>query len=154
MNNISSSTIVESEETNISEKEASYTPVSNLTSMLGGSFYFLLKKLLLLCECWPNNYIICFLLFQGLLQSMKLSSGSYNYQPKIEDSLDFVESDMEYSYADFSNVDHRLKLHILLNVFERETEELVLLLRVRIFFLLFQSVTYKFIIINYPRIIM
>ncbi|XP_015116002.1 serine/threonine-protein kinase 11-interacting protein isoform X2 [Diachasma alloeum] len=76
------------------------TPVSNLTSMLG-----------------------------GLLQSMKI--GTNRGSPlKSDDGPDFSStSDIQYSYTDFKSLDHRIKLHLILNVFEQENEELVLLLR-------------------------
>lgn len=44
------------------------------------------------------------------------------------------ENPVQYSYTDFSNVDHRIKLHIILNIFEHENEELALLLRVGFYF--------------------
>lgn len=51
---------------------------------------------------------------------------------KIDTSPEFLSSDIQYSYTDFCSVDHRIKLHLILNVFEQENEELILLLRVRI----------------------
>ncbi|XP_032680725.1 serine/threonine-protein kinase 11-interacting protein isoform X2 [Odontomachus brunneus] len=79
------------------EKETAFTPVTNLTSMLG-----------------------------GLLQSIKIGS---NKMLKGEEASSFFGSSVQYSYTDFSSIDHRIKLHIILNVFEHENEELVLLLR-------------------------
>ncbi|XP_051160698.1 serine/threonine-protein kinase 11-interacting protein isoform X2 [Leptopilina boulardi] len=85
------------------EKETVFMPVTNLTSMLG-----------------------------ELLQTMKI--GSTKTTPtKSEESSEFMGSDVHYSYTDFNSVDHRIKLHIILNVFEQEKEELVLLLRAEIF---------------------
>lgn len=49
---------------------------------------------------------------------------------KSEDSPEFIGSNIQYSYSEFNNVDHRIKLHIILNVFEHENEELAFLLRV------------------------
>jgi hypothetical protein len=65
----------------------------------------------------------------GLLQSIKIGS---NKNLKTEDSSNFLPpgSNVQYSYTDFNSVDHRIKLHIILNVFEHENEELVLLVRV------------------------
>jgi hypothetical protein len=40
---------------------------------------------------------------------------------------------VKYSYTDFSVVDHRVKLHLYLHVFQQEEEELLFLLRVSIF---------------------
>ena len=57
--------------------------------------------------------------------------GSTKTSPiKLEESSEFMGSDVRYSYTDFNSVDHRIKLHIILNIFEQEKEELVLLLRV------------------------
>ncbi|XP_043479640.1 serine/threonine-protein kinase 11-interacting protein isoform X2 [Leptopilina heterotoma] len=85
------------------EKETVFMPVTNLTSMLG-----------------------------ELLQTMKI--GSTKTTPtKSEESTEFMGSDVHYSYTDFNSVDHRIKLHIILNIFEQEKEELVLLLRAEIF---------------------
>lgn len=49
---------------------------------------------------------------------------------KSEEGSEFVGSDIRYSYKDFRSVDHRIKLHIILNVFEHENEDLALFLRV------------------------
>ncbi|XP_014477087.1 PREDICTED: serine/threonine-protein kinase 11-interacting protein isoform X2 [Dinoponera quadriceps] len=62
----------------------------------------------------------------GLLQSIKIGS---NKMLKGEEASSFFGSSVQYSYIDFSSIDHRIKLHIILNVFEHENEELVLLLR-------------------------
>ncbi|XP_044002674.1 serine/threonine-protein kinase 11-interacting protein isoform X2 [Aphidius gifuensis] len=84
---------------NEAEKDSSYTPVANITSMLG-----------------------------GLLESMKI--GTTKGSPiKLDNSTELFISDIEYSYTDFCSVDHRIKLHLILNVFEQENEELVLFLR-------------------------
>lgn len=64
--------------------------------------------------------------FSGLLQSIKISGKTL----KGEEASNFFGNNVQYSYTDFSSVDHRLKLHIILNVFEHENEELVLLLKV------------------------
>ncbi|XP_012283278.1 serine/threonine-protein kinase 11-interacting protein isoform X2 [Orussus abietinus] len=89
----------ETVEDGLIEKETSLLPVTNLTSMLG-----------------------------GLLQSMRIGTIKPP-SPKSEDTPDFLRNEIQYSYTDYSNVDHRIKLHIILNVFEQENEELVLLLR-------------------------
>ena len=81
------------------DKETKHAPVTNLTSMLG-----------------------------GLLQSIKLGSNK-PLVLKEEEEPSLLGSNIQYSYTDFSSIDHRIKLHIILNVFERENEELVLLLR-------------------------
>ncbi|XP_012234632.1 serine/threonine-protein kinase 11-interacting protein isoform X2 [Linepithema humile] len=83
-----------------SEKEIAFSPVTNLTSMLG-----------------------------GLLQSIKINS---NKTLKGQEASNFFSSNVQYSYTDFSTVDHRIKLHIVLNVFDHENEELVFLLRAEI----------------------
>ncbi|XP_053986719.1 serine/threonine-protein kinase 11-interacting protein isoform X1 [Hylaeus volcanicus] len=80
------------------DKETKFTPVTNLTSMLG-----------------------------GLLQSIKI--GSNKPLLKEEEASPFLGSNIQYSYTDFSSIDHRIKLHIILNIFEHENEELILLLR-------------------------
>lgn len=64
--------------------------------------------------------------FSGLLQSIKISGKTL----KSEEASNFFGSNVQYSYTDFSSIDHRLKLHIILNVFEHENEELVFLLKV------------------------
>ncbi|XP_071565929.1 serine/threonine-protein kinase 11-interacting protein isoform X1 [Temnothorax nylanderi] len=64
----------------------------------------------------------------GLLQSIKVGSKTL----KGEEASNFFGSTVQYSYTDFSSVDHRIKLHIILNVFEHENEELVLLLKAEI----------------------
>jgi hypothetical protein len=73
----------------------------------------------------------------GLLQSVgsKLSSRP---SEKILESYDnrqtVIGSDrVKYSYTDFSVVDHRVKLHLYLHVFQQEQEDLLFLLRVSIF---------------------
>lgn len=81
------------------EKEAKFAPVTNLTSMLG-----------------------------GLLQSIKIGSNK-SLMLKPEEGSQYFDSNIQYSYTYFSSVDHRVKLHIILNIFEHEKEELVLLLR-------------------------
>ncbi|XP_057325391.1 LOW QUALITY PROTEIN: serine/threonine-protein kinase 11-interacting protein [Microplitis mediator] len=78
-------------------KESPYTPVSNLTSMLG-----------------------------GLLSSMKI--GAKNSALKA-DEPEYLSTDIQYSFTNFTSVDHRIKLHLILNIFELENEELVLFLR-------------------------
>lgn len=67
---------------------------------------------------------------------MKIGPSKDAASNKLEDSSDFTESEVQYSYTNFSDVDHRIKLHIILNIFEHENEELALLLRVRIYSLL------------------
>lgn len=42
---------------------------------------------------------------------------------------DVLHNDIQYSYTNFTSVDHRIKLHLILNIFELENEELVLFLR-------------------------
>ncbi|EGI70964.1 PREDICTED: serine/threonine-protein kinase 11-interacting protein isoform X1 [Acromyrmex echinatior] len=61
----------------------------------------------------------------GLLQSIKIGSKTL----KGEEASNFFSSNVQYSYTDFSSIDHRIKLHIILNVFEHENEELVFLLK-------------------------
>ncbi|XP_074114306.1 serine/threonine-protein kinase 11-interacting protein isoform X2 [Cotesia typhae] len=78
-------------------KESPFTPVSNLTSMLG-----------------------------GLLSSIKI--GAKNSTLKL-DGPEYLSTDIQYSFTNFTSVDHRIKLHLILNVFELENEELVLFLR-------------------------
>ncbi|XP_076762138.1 uncharacterized protein LOC143430051 isoform X1 [Xylocopa sonorina] len=84
------------------DKEIKFTPVTNLTSMLG-----------------------------GLLQSIKIGSNK-PLMSKPEEASHFMGSNIQYSYTDFSSIDHRIKLHIILNIFEHENEELILLLRAEI----------------------
>ncbi|KAK2581126.1 hypothetical protein KPH14_007940 [Odynerus spinipes] len=64
----------------------------------------------------------------GLLQSIKIGSNK-SLLIKTEEESSSLSSNVQYSYTDFSSVDHRVKLHIILNVFEHESEELALLLR-------------------------
>lgn len=115
---------------NEAEKDSSYyTPVANITSMLGGKKFKLntgdKKKKLIFSFC-----------YLGLLESMKI--GTTKGSPiKLDNSSELFISDIEYSYTDFCSVDHRIKLHLILNVFEQENEELVLFLRVKIFILNF-----------------
>lgn len=76
------------------------------------------------------NYICQYsynVLFSGLLQSIKINS---NKTLKGQEASNFFSSNVQYSYTDFSAIDHRIKLHIVLNVFDHENEELVFLLRV------------------------
>ena len=49
---------------------------------------------------------------------------------KSDESSEFVGSSIQYSYTDFNNIDHRIKLHIILNIFEHENEDIAFLLRV------------------------
>ncbi|KAI4488204.1 hypothetical protein M0804_005052 [Polistes exclamans] len=63
-----------------------------------------------------------------LLQSIKIGSNK-SLLIKNEEEINSLNSSVQYSYTDFSSVDHRVKLHIILNVFEHESEELALLLR-------------------------
>ncbi|XP_006617650.1 serine/threonine-protein kinase 11-interacting protein isoform X2 [Apis dorsata] len=86
---------------NSNNKEIKFTPVTNLTSMLG-----------------------------GLLQSIKIG----NNKPLMlkEETSHLINSNIQYSYTDFNSIDHRIKLHIILNIFEHENEELILLLRAEI----------------------
>ncbi|XP_076294784.1 serine/threonine-protein kinase 11-interacting protein isoform X3 [Lasioglossum baleicum] len=81
------------------DKETKFASVTNLTSLLG-----------------------------GLLQSIKIDSNK-SLMMKAEETSHFLGHNIQYSYTDFSSVDHRIKLHILLNIFEHENEELILLLR-------------------------
>ncbi|KAJ8664256.1 hypothetical protein QAD02_005918 [Eretmocerus hayati] len=64
----------------------------------------------------------------GLLRSMEIGPSKDSIS-KSDRSSEFVGSNIQYSYTDFSDVDHRIKLHIILNVFEHENEELAFLLR-------------------------
>ncbi|XP_076644442.1 uncharacterized protein LOC143354324 isoform X2 [Halictus rubicundus] len=81
------------------DKETKFASVTNLTSLLG-----------------------------GLLQSIKIDSNK-SLMIKAEETSHFLGNNIQYSYTDFSSVDHRIKLHIILNIFEHENEELILLLR-------------------------
>ncbi|XP_046828648.1 uncharacterized protein LOC124428534 isoform X1 [Vespa crabro] len=63
-----------------------------------------------------------------LLQSIKIGSNK-SLLIKTEEESSSLNSNVQYSYTDFTSVDHRVKLHIILNVFEYESEELALLLR-------------------------
>ncbi|CAL1678329.1 unnamed protein product [Lasius platythorax] len=65
----------------------------------------------------------------GLLQSIKIGS---NKILRGEEASNFFGSNVQYSYTDFSSIDHRIKLHIILNIFEHENEELVFLLKAEI----------------------
>ncbi|XP_072763614.1 serine/threonine-protein kinase 11-interacting protein isoform X2 [Anoplolepis gracilipes] len=65
----------------------------------------------------------------GLLQSIKIGS---NKILRGEEASSFFGSDVQYSYTDFSSIDHRIKLHIILNIFEHENEEVVFLLKAQI----------------------
>ncbi|XP_012140983.2 uncharacterized protein LOC100876018 isoform X1 [Megachile rotundata] len=87
---------------NSTDKEMKFTPVTNLTSMLG-----------------------------GLLQSIKIGSNK-SLTSKEEEASNFLGSNIQYSYTDFGSIDHRIKLHIILNIFEHENEGLILLLRAEI----------------------
>lgn len=69
------------------------------------------------------------ILFLELLQSIKIGSNKSSLI-KTEEESSSLNSNVQYSYTDFNSVDHRVKLHIILNVFEYESEELALLLRV------------------------
>lgn len=74
-----------------------------------------------------NN--VSLLLFLELLQSIKIGSNK-SLLIKTEEESSSLNSNVQYSYTDFTSVDHRVKLHIILNVFEYESEELAFLLRV------------------------
>lgn len=87
---------------NGNDKEVKPTSVTNLTSMLG-----------------------------GLLQSIKIGSNK-QLMLKTEKTPRSTAGNIQYSYTDFSSIDHRIKLHIVLNVFEHEKEELILLLRAEV----------------------
>nr|XP_050864939.1 serine/threonine-protein kinase 11-interacting protein isoform X2 [Vespula vulgaris] len=63
-----------------------------------------------------------------LLQSIKIGSNK-SLLIKTEEESSSLNSSVQYSYTDFTSVDHRVKLHIILNVFEYESEELAFLLR-------------------------
>ncbi|XP_076624438.1 serine/threonine-protein kinase 11-interacting protein isoform X2 [Colletes latitarsis] len=84
---------------NSNDKEIKFSSVTNLTSMLG-----------------------------GLLQSIKIGSNK-PLMLNEEEAPHFCGSNISYSYTDFSSIDHRIKLHIVLNIFEHENEELIFLLR-------------------------
>jgi hypothetical protein len=64
-----------------------------------------------------------------LLQSMKIGQ-SKDTMSKSKESSEFFGNSIQYSYTNFNNVDHRIKLHIILNIFEHENEDLAFLLRV------------------------
>ncbi|XP_029051044.2 serine/threonine-protein kinase 11-interacting protein isoform X1 [Osmia bicornis bicornis] len=99
---IKQATVDEKSLNNSTDKEMKFTPVTNLTSMLG-----------------------------GLLQSIKIGSNK-SLVLKEEEASNFLGSNIQYSYTDFGSIDHRIKLHIILNIFEHEKEELILLLRAEI----------------------
>jgi hypothetical protein len=73
----------------------------------------------------------------GLLQSVgsKLSSRTSEKVLESSDNRETVTGNdkVKYSYTDFSVVDHRVKLHLYLHVFQQEKEDLLFLLRVSIF---------------------
>ncbi|XP_046739064.1 serine/threonine-protein kinase 11-interacting protein isoform X2 [Diprion similis] len=83
----------------VDEKDATPQPVTNLSSILG-----------------------------GLLSSMKIGPSKLS-SPMSETDSAFVGSSIQYSYTDYSSIDHRVKLHIILHVFEHPKEDLVLLLK-------------------------
>jgi hypothetical protein len=70
----------------------------------------------------------------GLLKTVgsKLPSKSPEKVIEYSNSGEAVagKDGVKYSYTDFSVVDHRVKLHLYLHVFQQEKEELVFLLRV------------------------
>lgn len=127
------------------EKETAFAPVTNLTSMFGGKvvkliilspyrvtsvlnrftshvLHFIQLKCLM-----QSSFVTLALLFSGLLQSIKVGSDK---TLRGEEASNCFSSSVQYSYTDFSSVDHRIKLHIILNVFEHENEELVFLVKV------------------------
>ncbi|PNF20932.1 hypothetical protein B7P43_G10561 [Cryptotermes secundus] len=75
-------------------------------------------------------------MLEGLLQSVgsKLPSKSSENVIESSDSRGAVigNDGVKYSYSDFSIVDHRVKLHLYLHVFQQEQEELLFLLRAHI----------------------
>lgn len=75
-------------------------------------------------------------MLEGLLQSVgsKLPSKSSDKVIESSDSKGTVigNDKVKYSYTDFSVVDHRVKLHLYLHVFQQEQEELLFLLRAQI----------------------
>lgn len=72
-------------------------------------------------------HIVLCVSFLGLLQSIKISS---NKILRGEEASSFFGSDVQYSYTNFNSIDHRIKLHIILNILEQENEEVVFLLKV------------------------
>jgi hypothetical protein len=73
----------------------------------------------------------------GLLQNVGSKLPSKSPEKVTESSsnreIAIGNDRVKYSYTDFSVVDHRVKLHLYLHVFQQEQEELLLLLRVSIF---------------------
>ncbi|XP_046416522.1 serine/threonine-protein kinase 11-interacting protein isoform X2 [Neodiprion fabricii] len=86
-------------DTTVDQKDATPQPVTNLSSILG-----------------------------GLLSSMKIGPSKLS-SPISETDPAFVGSSIQYSYTNYSSIDHRVKLHIILHVFEHPQEDLVLLLK-------------------------
>ncbi|XP_025267843.1 serine/threonine-protein kinase 11-interacting protein isoform X2 [Camponotus floridanus] len=65
----------------------------------------------------------------SLLQSIKIGG---NKILRGEEASSFFGSDVQYSYTNFNSIDHRIKLHIILNILEHENEEVVFLLKAQI----------------------
>ncbi|XP_029166715.1 serine/threonine-protein kinase 11-interacting protein isoform X2 [Nylanderia fulva] len=80
-------------------------------------------------EITPSSATNLTSMLGGLLQSIKIGS---NKILRGEEASSFFGSNVQYSYTDFSSIDHRIKLHIILNIFEHENEELVFLLKAEI----------------------
>nr|CAD7267459.1 unnamed protein product [Timema shepardi] len=66
-------------------------------------------------------------MLEGLKQSVSTKLLSDSLRPASPSAQDIY-----YSYKDFAAVDHRIKLHLYLHIFEDDQEELILLLRAQI----------------------
>lgn len=73
-----------------------------------------------------NSLIILGLWNAGNILSLSPSKTITNKIPP--NNVDNVE----FSYNDFTQIDHRIKLHLYLNIFDEETEEVVWLIRAEI----------------------
>ena len=105
--------------------------LKNILNYCRNKFVILVFLLNIRISLWNYNLID---FFTGLLQNVgsKLAPKSSD---KVQESQNSKESDIKsnkvnYSYTDFSLVDHRVKLYLYLHIFQQEGEELVFLIRV------------------------
>ncbi|XP_012253946.2 serine/threonine-protein kinase 11-interacting protein isoform X2 [Athalia rosae] len=82
-------------------------------------------------ESTPQSSTNLSAMLGGLLETLKIGTSKLS-SPILETDPVFSGSAIQYSYTDYRSVDHRVKLHIILNIFEHEKEDLVLLLRAEI----------------------
>lgn len=90
--------------------------------------HILCITIIIFVKLWNNNDKNKIFNFLGLWNATSSLTSTAKPSPPSQ----YKVGDVEFSYTNFTQIDHRVKLHLFLNIFEDENEELVWLIRAEI----------------------